>query len=89
MAKRRAAGRDALTAWHEENPLRMWRLRQPPEGWSRSLLARQLKVSHTAVGSWETGKRLPMVDAVAKIEKLTGITATQWMEWYDCRPQIS
>ena len=54
---------------------------------SRSLLARQLKVSHTAVGSWETGKRLPMVDAVAKIEALTGISATQWMAWYDKRPE--
>jgi hypothetical protein len=52
-------------------------------------LARQLKVSHTAVGCWETGKRLPMVDAVAKIENLTGITATQWMKWYDRRPKTS
>jgi len=75
-----------MTAWQEQNPLRLWRLSQHPEGWSQSLLARQLKVSHTAVGMWETGKRLPMVDAVAKIEALTGISATQWMQWYDKRP---
>ena len=86
MAKHRVAGRDAVTAWQEQNPLRLWRLRQHPEGWSRALLARQLKVSHTAVGTWETGKRLPMVDAVAKIEALTGISATQWMQWYEKRP---
>jgi len=87
MAKRREAGTEAMTVWHEENPLRRWRLSQPPEGWNRSILARQLGVSHTAVGSWETGKRLPMVDAFAKIEKLTGITATQWMDWYNQNPE--
>jgi ribosome-binding protein aMBF1 (putative translation factor) len=76
-----------LTAWQEQNPLRQWRLAQPPEGWKRSVLARQLEVSHTAVASWENGMRLPMVDAIAKIEKLTGITATQWMDWYNRKPQ--
>jgi transcriptional regulator with XRE-family HTH domain len=86
VAERRKAGTDALTAWNEQNPLRQWRLRQPPEGWNRSVLARQLGVSHTAVGAWETGKRLPLVDAFAKIEKLTGITSVQWMEWYDRKP---
>ncbi len=75
-----------MTAWQEQNPLRLWRLRQYPEGWSQALLARQLKVSHTAVGTWETGKRLPMVDAMAKIEALTGISATRWMQWYEQRP---
>ncbi len=87
MAKSRKTGKDALTAWLEENPLRQWRLKQPPEGWNRSVLARQLGVSHTAVGSWETGKRLPMVDAIAKIESLTGITATQWMDWFNRKPE--
>lgn len=67
--------------------MRKWREGQPPEGWSRSLLARQLKVSHTAVASWEDGKKLPMVDAFAKIEKLTGITATKWMEWHGRKRQ--
>jgi ribosome-binding protein aMBF1 (putative translation factor) len=87
VAKRRKAGGDALTAWQEQNPLRQWRLAQPPEGWNRSVLARQLEVSHTAVASWENGKRLPMVVAFAKIEKLTGITATQWMDWYNRKPE--
>jgi ribosome-binding protein aMBF1 (putative translation factor) len=87
MAKRRKTSRNALTAWEDENPLRLWRQRQPPEGWTRSLLARQLGVSHTAVGSWETGKRLPVVDAFAKVEALTGISATQWMEWYNSKPK--
>ena len=87
VAKRRKAGAVALTAWQEQNPLRQWRLRQPPEGWNRSVLARQLEVSHTAVASWETGKRLPMVDAFAKIEQLTGITATEWMDWYNRKPE--
>jgi transcriptional regulator with XRE-family HTH domain len=50
------------------------------------VLARQLEVSHTAVASWENGTRLPMVDAFAKIEKLTGISATQWMDWYNKKP---
>lgn len=87
MAERRVAGTDALMAWLEDNPLRRWRLSQPPEGWNRSVLARQLGVSHTAVSSWETGKRLPGVDAVAKIESLAGITATQWMAWFECKPK--
>jgi transcriptional regulator with XRE-family HTH domain len=87
MAKSRKAGTDPITAWQDENPLKRWRIAQPPEGWNRSVLARQLGVSHTAVGSWETGRRLPVVDAFAKIESLTGITATQWMAWFKRRPK--
>jgi ribosome-binding protein aMBF1 (putative translation factor) len=88
VAKRREAGEDALIAWQELNPLRQWRERQPPEGWNRSVLARQLEVSHTAVASWENGRRLPMIDAFAKIEKLTGITSVQWMEWHARKPEV-
>jgi transcriptional regulator with XRE-family HTH domain len=51
------------------------------------LLARQLEVSHTAVALWEDGKRLPKVAAFAKIEKLTGITAAQWMDWHKRKPE--
>lgn len=87
MAKRRKASEDALTAWQEQNPLRQWRARQPPEGWNRSVLARQLDVSHTAVALWENGSRLPMIDAFAKIEKLTGITSVLWMDWHDLKPE--
>ena len=86
MAKRRHQVEPTLTAWQAANPLRCWREAQPPEGWSRSLLARQLEVSHTSVASWENGMKLPMVDAFAKIEKLTGISATKWMAWYDKKP---
>ena len=86
MAKRRGAEQEAITAWLEENPLRRWRIKQPPEGWNRSVLARQLGVSHTAVASWETGKRLPVIDAFAKIEALTCISAKDWMEWYNQKP---
>ena len=82
-AQRRLAEDPALAKWRAANPLRIWRAGQPPEGWNRSLLARQLGVSHTAVASWENGTKLPMVDAFAKIEKLTGISATQWMEWHN------
>jgi ribosome-binding protein aMBF1 (putative translation factor) len=89
MAKRRTNQKDLLSEWQEKNPLRLWRLKQPPEGWNRSVLARQLGVSHTAVGNWERGERLPVVDAFAKIEKLTGINSVQWMEWYECRPKES
>lgn len=46
-------------------------------------MARQLGVSHTSVEGWEKGRRLPVVDAFAKIEKLTGITAQQWMDWFN------
>lgn len=87
MAKRRKSDEAAVTEWQAQNPLREWRECQPPEGWTRSVLARQLEVSHTAVASWENGKRLPMVDAIAKIEKLTGISASAWMEWYDRKPE--
>lgn len=73
---------EKLSPHEERNPLRQWRMRQPPEGWNRSVLARQLGVSHTSVEGWEKGKRLPVVDAFAKIEKLTGITTQQWMEWF-------
>ncbi len=87
VAKRRRAEQDAVTAWLEDNPLRKWREKQPPEGWNRSVLARQLGVSHTAVAAWETGKRLPVVDSFAKIEELTGISAKEWMAWYDRNPE--
>jgi ribosome-binding protein aMBF1 (putative translation factor) len=86
VAKRRKLVDAALTQWQAANPLRCWRESQPPEGWSRSLLARQLDVSHTAVASWEGGTKLPVVDAFAKIEKLTGISATQWMTWHNKKP---
>ncbi len=86
MAKPKKSDSDALAFWQADNPLRRWRQTQPPEGWTRSVLARQLHVSHTAVASWENGTRLPMVDAFAKIEKLTGISATQWMEWHARKP---
>jgi hypothetical protein len=86
VSKRRGAEQEAMTAWLDQNPLRRWRLKQPPEGWKRSVLARQLGVSHTAVAAWETGNRLPLVDAMAKIEALTGISATRWMQWYEQRP---
>jgi ribosome-binding protein aMBF1 (putative translation factor) len=87
MAKRRTNLKDGLTAWQEQNPLRLWRLNQPPEGWKRSVLARQIEVSHTAVGNWERGERLPVIDAFAKIEKLTGITSAEWMEWFERKPK--
>ena len=83
VAKRRKKADAALAKWQAANPLRCWREAQPPEGWTRSLLARQLDMSHTAVASWENGTKLPMVDAFAKIEKLTGISATQWMKWHN------
>lgn len=76
---------EKLTAHEARNPLRQWRLKQPPEGWKRSVLARQLGVSHTSVEGWEKGKRLPVVDAFAKIEQLTGITTRQWMDWYNAK----
>jgi ribosome-binding protein aMBF1 (putative translation factor) len=73
MARPRGPGTDSLKAWQDENPLKRWRLAQPPEGWNRSVLARKLGVAHTAVGSWESGTRLPVVDTFAKIEALTSI----------------
>jgi transcriptional regulator with XRE-family HTH domain len=87
VAKRRAQVEATLTEWQAENPLRCWREVQPPEGWNRSLLARQLNVSHTSIAAWENGTKLPMVDAFAKIEKLTGISATKWMAWFDKKPK--
>jgi transcriptional regulator with XRE-family HTH domain len=86
VAQQRKKVKNGLTAWQEENPLLRWRKHQPPEGWNRSVLARRLGVSHTAVASWEQGNRLPLVDAFAKIEELTGITAREWMAWYNGRP---
>ena len=87
--KRDKTGRaEKLSAHEERNPLRLWRLKQPPEGWRRSVLARQLGVSHTSVEGWEKGKRLPVVDAFAKIEKLTGITTQQWMDWYNEKESV-
>lgn len=38
------------------------------------------------VDSWEKGKRLPLVYALAKIEKLTGIISQQRIDWYDTKP---
>ena len=87
MAKRRKPRKDAPSPWQERNPLRVWRLKQPPEGWNRSVLARQLKVSHTSVEAWEKGNRLPLVNAFANIERLTGITSQQWMNWFNSRPE--
>jgi ribosome-binding protein aMBF1 (putative translation factor) len=86
VAKRKEPKNPAMAEWLESNPLRRWRRSQPPEGWNQSVLARKLGVSPMAVANWETGKRKPMVDAVAKIEELTGITAKQWMTWHKAKP---
>jgi len=88
VAKRRKTSEPAVAKWQESNPLRRWRESRPPEGWTRAVLSRQLEFSHTAITSWENGVRLPMVDAIAKIEKLTGIGATEWMEWYAKKPEM-
>jgi ribosome-binding protein aMBF1 (putative translation factor) len=82
MVDKNRATKTTLSAWLEGNPLKRWRLAQPPEGWNRSVLARKLGVSHTAVASWEDGKRLPVINAFAKIEALTGISCAQWMRWF-------
>src|SRR5690242_7080580 len=74
--------RDVLSPWQAQNPLRLWRMKQPPEGWNRSVLARQLQVSHSAVEAWEKGSRLPVIDAFERIEQLTGITTKDWMSWF-------
>src|SRR4051812_43230385 len=87
MAKRRKSVEANFKEWQAANPLRLWREAQPPEGWTRAVLARQLGVSHPSVGSWEDGTKLPLVDAAAKIEKLTGISATDWMDWYEKKPE--
>jgi ribosome-binding protein aMBF1 (putative translation factor) len=87
MGKRRASRDETLSPWQAENPLRLWRLKQGPEGWNRSVLARQLKVSPTAVRSWERGERVPKVDVFAKIESMTGITSVQWMGWFQKKPK--
>lgn len=87
MPKRKRSVEADLHNWQLENPLRRWRDERPPEGWSRSMLARQLEVSHTAVASWENGTRLPMVDTFAKIEALTGIRTAQWMGWFNKKPK--
>jgi ribosome-binding protein aMBF1 (putative translation factor) len=87
LPKRKKSVEADLHDWQLKNPLRRWREERPPEGWNRSLLARQLEVSHTAVASWENGTRLPMVDTFAKIEALTGIRTAQWMEWFNNKPR--
>lgn len=89
VAERRKMKRTPVAAWQSENPLLKWRQRQPPEGWNRSLLARQLGASHTAVASWESGGRAPNVKAFANIEKLTHITASQWMDWLKRKPTMA
>jgi ribosome-binding protein aMBF1 (putative translation factor) len=88
VGSRRKQAKSKLSSWGERNPLRVWRLNQAPEGWKRSVLARQLGVSHTSVAAWEEGRRLPLVDAFAKIEKLTGIRTQQWMDWYESRTKV-
>jgi ribosome-binding protein aMBF1 (putative translation factor) len=87
MAKRRTSKKGTLATWQDENPLRAWRMKQPPEGWNCSVLARQLGVSHSAVASWEKGEKLPVIDTFSKIEKLTGISTVQWMEWFARKPE--
>jgi len=89
MGKARKPKKEALSPWQARNPLRVWRLKQLPEGWNRSVLARQLGVSHTSVEAWEKGKRLPKVDAFAKIEKLTAITSQQWMDWFNSKAEAN
>lgn len=73
---------EGLSTWQARNPLRLWRAKQPPEGWNRSVLARQLGVSHSSVEAWEKGARLPVIDAFERIEALTGISTREWMSWF-------
>jgi len=87
VAKRRSSTKKSVLAWYEENPLFQWRVRQPPEGWNRSVVARKLGASPAAVGTWEKGQRTPGGRMMAKIEGLTGITSARWMAWFDRKPK--
>ena len=54
--------------------LRMAVLRRA-RGWSQAELARQLKISPSAVGMYEQGRREPALDMLVTIAEVFGVTA--------------
>lgn len=76
-----------MEEWKRRNPLRIWRETRPPEGWTRALMSRQVKVSRMMVALWEDGACVPSPASMAKIKALTGITARVWDAWVRNKPK--
>ena len=43
-------------------------------GLSQDQLAKQVGLTHTAIGLWEQGKRVPNLDAVIQLAKFFGVS---------------
>lgn len=77
--------------WCERCPLRKWRLAQShpdpkAKGWNRAIVARRLGVSPTIVSMWELGNKVPGLESLVKLRRLTAITPEQWLHWINRRP---
>lgn len=49
-------------------------------GWSQNELARRLGTDSAMVSRWLTGQRCPSLDMGLKIEQITGIRCSDWVE---------
>lgn len=66
MVMRTKPGRELLATWLQRN------------GHSKLWLSRELATSERNVYRWLNGDRQPRIEALAAIEKLTGVPATSW-----------
>jgi transcriptional regulator with XRE-family HTH domain len=75
-----------VVRWRGRCPLRVWLNTQ--EHGALADLVKQMEVHRTTVEKWMQGDVQPRMKGFAKLQELTGITASSWMDWLDSRPKV-
>ncbi len=79
---------EAVARWRADCPFRLWLDKEGPDKMRVRLrtLVVQLDVVRQSVYAWIHGIADPKEDRWPKIEKLTGITQSQWTRWMGKKP---
>lgn len=72
--------------WLERNPLRRHLIARGTR--TTSAVASMLGVSRQTMYLWMKGQVEPQIGSFTNMRIVTGITAEQWMEWLNDRPQV-
>ncbi len=78
---------DKHEEWVASNPLALWFSRTMGASGDKRALAKALGVSKQTVWNWLTGRSLPRSVAFDPIKNVTGVTKTQWLDWWRVRPR--
>lgn len=76
---------EAVAAWQESNPLRLWR---QARGLSLRKAGPLIGVSFNSLENWEQGQYFPTLDSMGRIAAATGMhdIAARWLAWWAKHP---